>query len=80
MWLFYILTQLHNNYTTFSCGMFLFSKIFSIKYFIQRQDTKFEVFLLNFQIRATEMPPDETERYIDLLWRSVQKPATLKDK
>lgn len=48
---------LHNNSTTFSDGMFLFSKIFSIENLIQRQDTKFED-LLNFQKSTIAMPPD----------------------
>lgn len=32
----------------FLYGIFLFSKVFFIEYFIQRQDTKFEGFLPNF--------------------------------
>lgn len=49
---------LHNNSTTFSYGMFLFSKIFSIENLIQRQDTKSEDLLLNFQKRTIAIPSD----------------------
>lgn len=67
MRLFYILTPLRNNSTTFSCGMFLFSKIVFIENLIQRQDVKFEDFLLNFQKRAIAMPPDGTVLQKDIL-------------
>ena len=67
MRLFYIFTPLHTNSTTFSCGMFLFYKIFSIENLLQRQDTKFEVFLLNFQKRVIEMPQDEIVLQRDIL-------------